>query len=90
MEVTWGHTQKRFFSLPVSIAFEVTAGDKHILDVEEAGSWRVLRNQFTRTTNEGWIRVTISGGKLYASHLGGIIIELTRIQKAEYRYAYIR
>lgn len=39
-------------------------------DVDEAESWRVHRNQFTRTTNEGWMRVTISGGRLYATHIG--------------------
>jgi len=39
-------------------------------DVDEAESWRVHRNQFTRTTNEGWVRVTIASGRLYATHLG--------------------
>ena len=38
--------------------------------MEEAQSWRVHRNQFTRSTNDGWVRVTIANNKLYASHLG--------------------
>jgi hypothetical protein len=38
--------------------------------VDEAQSWRVHRNQFTRATNDGWLRVTIHHNKLYAAHLG--------------------
>lgn len=40
------------------------------LDVDEAQSWRVHRNQFTRSTNDGWLRITIHDNQLYASHLG--------------------
>ena len=29
------------------------------------------RNQFTRATNDGWMRVTIKDNKLFASHIGG-------------------
>jgi hypothetical protein len=39
-------------------------------DVDEASSWRVHRNQFTKKTNDGWCRITIFNGKLYVSHLG--------------------
>ena len=39
-------------------------------DLDLAQSWRTLRNPFTKLMAQGWARVTISGGKLYASHLG--------------------
>ena len=46
-------------------------------DVDEAESWRVHRNQFTRSTNDGWMRVTIANNKLYATHIGAGKLKLT-------------
>lgn len=38
--------------------------------MDEASSWRVHRNQFTKKVNDGWCRITILSGRLYVSHLG--------------------
>jgi len=39
-------------------------------DVDHAASLKVLQNPYTKLNAKGWLRVTVSGGALFASHVG--------------------